>query len=338
MPSVIYVPSRIGEGHFTDFQSPAAGATDNGKIWAWNSATSKFEPIAIPTTSPGGSTGYVQYYGSGGVFSGHSGFTYNGAGVVTLSSALVSPAWKPASDSATALQLQNSSGASLFVGDTVNGNFGIGVTPSAHLDVKSASDSRIGIIVRVYSASQSANMMEYRDSDNSVLSAVNRAGWGVGISGSPSYKIDAREVTNVQIARFAQGNNSYPACVQIDRPSSTRSASLILSTGGSYNWFAGLAYRSGGASNNYFIGTLSSFSPDSANAVLCLTTTGLAAFGQGTTVPTARVDIAASTTGAASIRVRGGVAPTTPNDGDLWYDGTNLKFRDGSTTRTITWT
>lgn len=30
MPNATYVPSRIGEGHFTDFQPPAAGATDNG--------------------------------------------------------------------------------------------------------------------------------------------------------------------------------------------------------------------------------------------------------------------------------------------------------------------
>jgi len=28
----------------------------------------------------------------------------------------------------------------------------------------------------------------------------------------------------------------------------------------------------------------------------------------------------------------------SPVEGDLWYDGTNLKFRDSTTTRTISWT
>lgn len=47
----------------------------------------------------------------------------------------------------------------------------------------------------------------------------------------------------------------------------------------------------------------------------------------------------ASTTARASLRVPSGTAPTTPVAGDLWFDGTNLKFRDaGGTTRTLTWT
>jgi hypothetical protein len=45
MPNAVYVPSRVGEGHFTDFQSPAAGSTDNSKGWLWNSSTGKFEPL-----------------------------------------------------------------------------------------------------------------------------------------------------------------------------------------------------------------------------------------------------------------------------------------------------
>ncbi len=47
---------------------------------------------------------------------------------------------------------------------------------------------------------------------------------------------------------------------------------------------------------------------------------------------------AASATGGAGVRIPSGTAPTSPTSGDFWYDGTNLKFRDGSTTRTITWT
>lgn len=66
-----------------------------------------------------------------------------------------------------------------------------------------------------------------------------------------------------------------------------------------------------------------------------ITTAGLHRFGDGTT-PTAIADFAASTTSRASIRIRNGVAPTSPNDGDLWYDGTDLKFRQSGTTKTVT--
>jgi hypothetical protein len=51
-----------------------------------------------------------------------------------------------------------------------------------------------------------------------------------------------------------------------------------------------------------------------------------------------RVDTGASTTLGASLLIPAGVAPSSPASGELWYDGTNLRFRDGVTTRTITWT
>lgn len=61
---------------------------------------------------------------------------------------------------------------------------------------------------------------------------------------------------------------------------------------------------------------------------------GLTGFGQ--TTPTARVDASASTTAIASIRIRPGTAPTTPNDGDIWYDGTNLKMQIAGAVKTFT--
>lgn len=84
----------------------------------------------------------------------------------------------------------------------------------------------------------------------------------------------------------------------------------------------------------------------SANAMLKLTDVGTTGnlmvtgmvFAGGTTTPTAFLDAAASTTSAASVRIRSGTAPSAPNAGDLWFDGTNLKFYDGTTTRTLSWT
>jgi hypothetical protein len=52
--------------------------------------------------------------------------------------------------------------------------------------------------------------------------------------------------------------------------------------------------------------------------------------------PTALLDIGASTTARSALRLRSGTAPTSPNDGDIFFDGTNLKMRIGGVTKTFT--
>lgn len=61
---------------------------------------------------------------------------------------------------------------------------------------------------------------------------------------------------------------------------------------------------------------------------------GKSYFGANAT-PGAFVDIAAGTTAEAQIRLRAGVAPSSPNDGDIWFDGTDFKARVGGVTYTI---
>jgi hypothetical protein len=51
--------------------------------------------------------------------------------------------------------------------------------------------------------------------------------------------------------------------------------------------------------------------------------------GLGVTVPTAKLDIAASTTAKASMRLRAGTAPTSPNEGDIYFSGTHFYGRVG---------
>ena len=63
---------------------------------------------------------------------------------------------------------------------------------------------------------------------------------------------------------------------------------------------------------------------------------GLNGFGLGSTKPTATVTIAPSTTANAPLNIAAGTAPTTPNNGDIWTEGTDLKIRLGGTTYTIT--
>ena len=52
----------------------------------------------------------------------------------------------------------------------------------------------------------------------------------------------------------------------------------------------------------------------------------------------ALLHIGAATTSYAQLNLKtsAGTNPSAPADGDLWYDGTNLKFRQGGTTKTFT--
>ena len=46
--------------------------------------------------------------------------------------------------------------------------------------------------------------------------------------------------------------------------------------------------------------------------------------------------LGAATTAKASLRIPSGTAPTTPTNGDIWFDGTNLKMQIGGITKTFT--
>jgi hypothetical protein len=57
---------------------------------------------------------------------------------------------------------------------------------------------------------------------------------------------------------------------------------------------------------------------------------------QSIATPTAFLHLAASTTAAASLCIPSGTAPSSPVNGDIWFDGTDLKLRSGGATYTLT--
>jgi hypothetical protein len=64
---------------------------------------------------------------------------------------------------------------------------------------------------------------------------------------------------------------------------------------------------------------------------------GAALFGQNTGgSPTAFVDIAGAVTSKASLRLRSGTAPTSPNEGDIWQDGSAVWIHIGGVNRVFT--
>ena len=48
------------------------------------------------------------------------------------------------------------------------------------------------------------------------------------------------------------------------------------------------------------------------------------------------IKIGAGTTARSQINLASSTAPTSPNDGDIWFDGTSLKIRIGGLTKTFT--
>jgi hypothetical protein len=63
---------------------------------------------------------------------------------------------------------------------------------------------------------------------------------------------------------------------------------------------------------------------------------GASSTAQLTIASTGKVLYAAATTAKAQINLASGTAPTTPVDGDIWFDGTNLKMQIGGVTKTFT--
>jgi len=134
--------------------------------------------------------------------------------------------------------------------------------------------------------------------------------------------------------------NAVPASVliSIDNVTYTTVGSIALFNSGGLGW---ITFTFGPLPARYiqlaFANTGMTYSPHMAQleAYGWSTVSGLfltdTALGMGN-VPTAGLDAPASTTTQASLRLRSGTAPTSPNSGDMWFDGTHLQFRNGGTT------
>lgn len=55
-----------------------------------------------------------------------------------------------------------------------------------------------------------------------------------------------------------------------------------------------------------------------------------------TQTSTAQLSLPAGTTAKAPLNIPAGAAPTSPVAGDIWIEGTAIKYRIGSTTYTVT--
>lgn len=73
-----YIPLAVGEGYFSDWQSPSIA--DDGKIWIWNHAQQKYVPQALSA----GLTDHARLTHLDFASSGHTGFEAEGAGAAAV--------------------------------------------------------------------------------------------------------------------------------------------------------------------------------------------------------------------------------------------------------------
>lgn len=240
----------------------------------------------LPAASfvPPGSTTQV-LFNDGGVFGGDAGLTYaKTTDRLTVAGGLIAPSMRPASDSTTALQLQNAAGTAVVTMDTTNQRFGVGTSsPVAAFHIVSSGNGPF------------------------ILQKTGSTGFSIS-SFYPSLNIN---MYNDNTQWRAIGNGYVGAWGQ------DPTTGLMFFGNSTASATAGAALGS-----NPIV------------TYLVITSIGYVGISSGT--PTALLDIAASTTTRASLRIReAGTRPTTPNAGDAWNDGAIGLYQISATTNAI---
>ena len=236
------------------------------------------------------------------------------------------------SGSGTAGQVTYWSGTSAVTGssnlfwDNTNGRLGIGTNaPSVALDIK--SNLNIDLIFSV---------------NNSNSGALATSSFAIGQSPNTS-PYNALYVSNFS-SGYTTSTFRLPSSVSFTAgPGVTNGMTFVVNndTAGISFWTGGTAtqkirlfnggnvlIQNGGTftDNNYRLDV----NGTGATAGALRVTGGLSLFQGG------KMTIAASTTSYASLNIPSGTAPTSPANGDMWNDGTNVYFRIGGTTKTFT--
>lgn len=337
MPTGEFVPSRI---HYDYPEWQAPGGSDSGKVWAWNgtgyapasfllsSAVSAFgltliddadaatarTTLGLGTMATATESAYLLANGSrAGATASRQAFTQ---GITTGSI-------RPASDSTTALQWQNAAGVPMVTVDTTNSRMVV-----ASLVPISNGGGGVGSSSLNYGTLYTRNI---ESGGNLQVTA--------GIGGG-SITLNANGASS--IAQFASTGISLNKTVTF-----AAGAGLIITGSVALGDAAG-------ANRNHAMHGHTTFTPgvdttgvivvvkgytgstqnlmewqSSASAILSsVDVDGKFSIGQPS--GTALLDLAASTTARASLRIRTGTAPTSPNAGDIYFNGTNFFGYNGS--------
>ena len=161
-----------------DFGS-TPGAGNDGYALVWDNGAGEFVLAAAGVTDHGALTGlsdddHSQYLLATGARTGAS------SQAQAFTSGVVTSAIKPASDSTTALQLQNAAGAPVLNVNTSDGLIAIKTTSTSaeRLSINTAHDNYAGIVVKANSATQTGYFASFKNSANTAVVFITGHGTG----------------------------------------------------------------------------------------------------------------------------------------------------------------
>ena len=226
---------------------------------------------------------------------------------------------------------QTIAGAKTLTGlTTISPATGVGLTVIGGNDTRQA-------VYRQF-AGQTANVIDFQDSTSTVLASVLAGGFMRANNGSPSNPsfrcgtagggifssaTDTLGITGlstpVEIVRFFS-TSGVPKVKIGDTPATVSGILHVKSLAGATTLPTIIAEAITSQTADLFQVR------NSSSVVLSgFNSTGYLMAGQ--TSATAWVDIVAGSTAVAQLRLRAGVAPTTPNDGDVWATATGVFIR-----------
>lgn len=299
------------------------GPADEGKVPAWSWADRRL--IMIPLPQPGSQQIIVRGGGGGGGSSGEGGTT-NHAALLNLDYASAGHTGFEASGTAAAAisthvgeadpheqyALESALGTMATATET-NYLLADGTRAGANSSLQAFTSGVVVSIVRP--ASDSATALRVQDAAGSAdVVTVDTT--------TPRFNVSGR-------VRFTKVSGDSGNSLEI---TGGVNPSMLFHNGTAYGKFQ--IVDSG---NRFFLGTQSAHNVDlisNNQSRARLHSDGLFFWG-GTTTATAIMDVGGATTVRASLRVRAGTAPTTPNAGDIWDDGSLVAYNIDATTNAV---
>ncbi len=372
MTTLTYVPERVGEGFFTDVPIPGSG--DDDKALTWDNGTGKFvyaafDPAGTAATAVAAHvaasdphSGYLLLAGRSG------GQTFSGGTGTTDSLVLRATSGVGATGSKIRMLVGNN-GATEALTILNDGRIGVGtiepnsvfeirkdasvLTPILRLTCRSSSGAPVGAIgfdatagAETQSMKAGIGLLRNNSNGRGFLQFFNRA--TSDTNDFTATDLIAQITTlGLHIGTNVAPNNGFRDLTVRTRGSATP---FLLINGGSSNGIIEIWRDEAGAGGVPTKAVAFGMSPTgSITDNLYLSTFDGASWsgrlfienstgniGAYTATPTARLDIAASTTAGASLRIReAGARPTTPNSGDFWNNGAIGSYQINATTNAV---
>ena len=326
--------TQIREADDTNF---TLNATTDGYNITYDDASGLFIMASGGGGSPVGNVDEIQL-NAGASFGAVTGFLYSGTNFQLPSGTTI----RPTSDSTSAITFQNAAGTSdILALNTTNNKIktdiidlsnvqswdGVTYPPDAGVEFFSNTSDRFWTGITAQPNAGGLNIFYRCREGGGGGSHSFYSGDQLSFSANDTQITFGPNVNNITNDRFTANETwdgtTYPI-----------TSGFQFTTGSVASVAAGIAFsnnqiayqgnsQGGGSYRHYFlVGSAIRF---------VINTDGNLSLGHGSS-PTAGADIAAADTSRASIRIRQGTAPTTPNNGDIWFDGSNLKIRIGGTT------